>query len=120
MTAVTRRPVQWDVGGGPPLKLEGWEALSTENAEKFAALQEQERLDRASLFRQCFTTDAGRYVLQDMITTYLGKRVVDEHQNSARADGVRQGRQDVVADILFLIEFANTGGGRLSTETTEE
>lgn len=111
--------MQFDVGGGEPLKLEGWDGLSSEAAENMQEAQFQTQLDRASLYRIAFTTEAGRQVLQDMISCYLGKRIVDPIENSARADGIRQGHCDVVGEILYLIEFANTGGGRPTVESPE-
>jgi hypothetical protein len=34
--------------------------------------------------------------------------------------GIRQGQQDVVRRILSMIEFANTGGGRITGQPTQE
>lgn len=111
------RPLRFDVGGGEPLELEGWESLSPEATKRMQQLQFEEQLNRASLYRQCFTTSVGRMVLQDMISTYLGRAIVVP-DDDAKADGIRQGQANVVGDILSQIEFANTGGGR-SPETEE-
>lgn len=107
-----KSPVSFDVGGGDPLVAEGWASLDTDAAEALKEKEFQERLDQATMYRLAYTTEAGRFVLQEMINAYLVTRIVDPAQQNARADGIRQGGQDVVIRILQMIEFANTGGGR--------
>ena len=101
-----------DLGSGEPLEVGGWadiEGLAEDN--KARAFQEQ--IDHASLYRQCFSSSAGRYVLNDLIEMFFKQRIVDANDPpGSLAPGVRQGQADVVKRIFHMIEFANTGGGK--------
>lgn len=95
--------------GQAPIELGGWDSINELQQDgKAEAFQQQ--LDHASLYRATFANEAGRYVLDDLVQTFLRQRIVrpDDTQFGA---AIRQGQADVVARILYLIEFANTGGG---------
>lgn len=97
-----------DLGDGDPLELGGWaslEHLSKEVQDRVLA----DQIDHASMYRQCFATPAGRYVLHDLMVMYLQQRIV-RPGDPEHAPGIRQGGADVVQRILAMIEFANTGG----------
>lgn len=104
--------------GQAPLELGGWDAIegltSDGKAESF-----QQQLDHASLYRQAFASTAGRYVLNDLVQTFMRQRIV-RPDDSQFAVGIRQGQADVVARLLHLIEFANTGGGKLTGKPPSE
>jgi hypothetical protein len=101
--------IRFDVGGGDPLELGGWAGIDGIDRDDQREAERAQMLEHASYYRQAFTTDAGRRVLQEMIHAYLLTRVVRPEQDE-RHDAVRQGQQDVVIRILKMIEFANTGG----------
>lgn len=102
---------KFDVGDGKPLELGGWDSINGIDDAEQRERQFQEVLDHATMYRQAFSTPAGRYVLQDLMEGYLKQRIVNPDQTE-RHDAIRQGNADVVQRILYLIEFANTGGGR--------
>lgn len=89
--------------------LEGWEAFEARAGEKFDAKQLQDQLDHATMYRQAFTSQAGIYVLEELIRMYLRQRIAKPGDDTL-AIGLRQGGAEVVQRILFLIEFANKGG----------
>lgn len=97
------------------LNLSGWDAVDAtairDAVEQMTEEQFAQALELASLYRQCFATEAGRRVLEDLSRMFLMQRVVrpDDTQFAA---GIRQGQVDVVARCLAMIEFANTGGGQ--------
>lgn len=101
-----------ELGSGiADLELEGWAAIDGQfNTEEQQARFFQEQLDHSSLYRQAFATTAGRYVLEDLLKTFLMQRIVRPGDDQFAA-GIRQGQADVVHRILAMIEFANTGGG---------
>ena len=112
-----------DVGGGEPIPVEGWDALESTAAEELSTRQFQEELDHSTLYRQCFSSSAGRYVLKDLINTFFKQRIVEGGDlPGSLLPGIRQGQADVVIRIFRMIEFANTGGGKLtgSGVTTED
>ncbi len=101
-----------DPGGGEPLEVEGWAALdhlAPDQQDRLLA----DQLDNATLYRQCFSSNAGRYVLADFMDLFLKVRIVQPGDDQF-AVGIRQGQADVVMRILSMIEFANTGGGKLT------
>lgn len=109
-----------NTSGGSPLEVGGWDSLehlASDQRERTLALQ----LDDATLYRQAFSTNAGRYVLEDLIRQFLVQRIVQPGDDYFAA-GIRQGQADIVQRILQRIEFANTGGGRPTGAgaTTEE
>lgn len=101
-----------DVGSGDPLEVGGWEGLEG-LAEDQTARQFQAQLDHASMYRQCFSSPAGRYVLADFIEMFFKQDIVDGNDPpGSLLPGIRQGQAHVVKRILYMIEFANTGGGK--------
>ena len=101
-----------DLGAGDPLKVTGWEEIDgLVDDTRSKVLQDQ--VDHASLYRQCFATSAGRYVLEDFLHSFLMADVIKEgDEPGSLMPGVRQGQANVVKHILYMIEFANTGGGK--------
>lgn len=101
-----------DMGGGDPLEVGGWAGLDG-IAEAELDRDFKTQLDHASLYRQCFSTSAGRYVLADFLELFFKQRIVDGNDPpGSLLPGIRQGQADVVKRILAMIEFANTGGGK--------
>lgn len=95
---------------GGDLELGGWAALEhTMDDQAGRVLEEQ--VAHASMYRQVFSSPAGRYVLDDLMTMFLRQRVAKPGEDLLTV-GIRQGQWDAVARILAMIEFANTGGGR--------
>jgi hypothetical protein len=103
---------------GGDQELGGWASLDhLMEDQRGKVLQEQ--VEHASMYRQLFSSPAGRYVLNDLMAMFLRQRIVrpDDTQFAA---AIRQGQADVVARILAMIEFANTGGGRPTGQPKQE
>ena len=103
-----------DLGDGDPLEVLGWDTLEglapDQNAREF-----QKQVDHASMYRQCFSSPAGRYVLNDFIELFFKQDIVHgEDPPGSPLPGIRQGQAHVVKRIFYMIEFANTGGGKLT------
>jgi len=110
-----------ELGNGRALELgEGWAAIEnlTEQAQQLQEAQFQQRLDLASAYRETFSTDAGARVLKDLATMFLFQRT---HQAADEGvlPAVRAGQQDVLRRVLAMVEFANTGGGRITGQPKE-
>lgn len=104
-----------DLGDDSPLEVGGWDGIEgiPDKAKNAQALQQQ--VDHASVYRQLFSTNAGRYVLNDLIECFFKEDIVRHNDPSgSNSPGLRQGQATVVKRILFMIEFANTGGGKLT------
>lgn len=103
---------------GGDLELGGWQGLEHLFGDQ-AARQLQEQVEHASMYRQLFSSPAGRYVLNDLVRMFLRQRIVrpDDTQFAA---GIRQGQADIVQRIFAMIEFANTGGGRPTGQLKQE
>ena len=67
--------------------------------------EEAKARDIATAYFNCFNTEAGQYVLDSMIESFMTKPVVRSGED-AYAQGIRQGRQDVVMQIIQQIEYA--------------
>lgn len=67
--------------------------------------EEAKARDIATAYFNCFSTEAGQYVLDSMIESFMTKPVVRSGED-AYAQGIRQGRQDVVMQIIQQLEFA--------------
>lgn len=95
---------------GQVLELTGWDAVDDlfSGADKARTFELQ--LEHASLYRQCFQTDAGRRVLEDLFELFLRRRIAVPGDPPLTV-GIRQGQADVVMRILAMIDFANRGGG---------
>ncbi len=92
------------------LKSQGWEGLdaisndpSDENFEQAMELAKQIHL--------AFRAKSGKYVLEHFVSTFLTKPIVRPGED-AYAQGIREGRADVIRQILQQIEFAKTGERR--------
>lgn len=102
-------PFKVDLEGGEA-ELGGWASLE-HLFEDQKARQFDQQLEHASMYRQVFSSPAGKYVLEDMMQLFLRQRIV-RPGDDAYAIGIRQGQADCVSRILAMIEFANSGGGR--------
>lgn len=101
-----------DLGTGEPLEVSGWDAIEG-LADDQKDREWQHRVDHASLYRQCFSTTAGRYVLNDFIEQFFKPDIIIGNEPpGSLLPGIRQGQAKVVKRIWYMIEFANTGGGK--------
>lgn len=91
-----------------------FQAAEATNAEQFAAM-----LELASSYRQAFTGEAGRRALEDLTDQFLFARVA-RPGDDLLSIGIRQGAQDVLRRILAMIDFANTGGGRVTGQPSNQ
>ncbi len=100
--------------GGEPVTLSGWDSIES-LAEDQKARTMADQLDTASMYRQCFSGDAGRFVLTDLMEQFLKQDIIraDDAPGSP-SPGIRQGQALIVKRIFYMIEFANTGGGKLT------
>lgn len=104
-------PFSVDVGG-EEIPVSGWDAIEM-NADKQAERTFQQELEHASMYRQCFSSNAGKYVLKDLIEVFFKDDIVKATDAPGSfAPGIRQGQATVVKRIFKMIEFANTGGGK--------
>lgn len=102
-----------DLGSDDPLAVTGWAAIENLADEAQKSRQFQEQLDHASMYRALFDTPGGRYVLNDLIECFFKQDIVmAEDPPGSLAPGIRQGQAHVVKRIFFMIDFANTGGGK--------
>ncbi len=71
---------------------------------------EQERAARecASRFLECFSTDAGQYVLNRLTTITLDRPVLSASSTKFGA-GIREGQNDLVRQILQQMKIAREG-----------
>lgn len=88
-------------------QLEGWSSLDLEGEpiQELKAEQQAEAREIASLFYQCFTTDAGKVVLDRLITITIMRPTVKPHSTQFEA-GISEGRADIVRQILQQLELA--------------
>jgi len=63
----------------------------------------------ATNFRECFSTEAGKFVLDRLINITILRPTVTPESTQFDA-GIREGRADLVRQILQQVEFAETGG----------
>ena len=98
--------------GSEKLDVTGWDeidGIAKDNRGKIL----QDQVDHATLYRQCFSSSAGRYVLDDLIQQFFKQDIILESDPpGSLAPGIRQGQASIVKRILYMIEFANTGGGK--------
>lgn len=82
--------------------MSGWESLN----EIIDRTDEQTRATEiATAYHACFSTESGQWVLEDLVNKFLTKPTVRPGE-SAEANGVREGRADLVRQILIQIEYA--------------
>jgi hypothetical protein len=107
---------------GDPMEIGSWEGLDNleKVAEESSARTFEQQLEHASLYRQCFSSPAGRYVLRDLIDMFFRQDIVMPNDVNGFAPGIRQGQQHVVNRIFKMIEFANTGGGKPTGNISDE
>ena len=89
------------------LKSSSWESLESvtndPSGENFSLA-----LELANEFHSAFRRGSGKYILEHLVNTYLTKPIVRPNDD-AFAQGIREGRADVVRQILQQIEFSKTG-----------
>lgn len=80
----------------------GWESLQeiTDRSK-----EESQAREIANAYFNCFNTEAGRWVLEDLVNKFLTKPIVRPGESS-EANGVREGRADIVRQILLQVEYA--------------
>jgi hypothetical protein len=103
-------------GFNEPLEqAEGWAAIDGMATAAREANQKQfeQHLDMASNYRQALASPAGAAMLQDLCRMFLFQDIV-KPGDPEHAAGIRQGQQHVVRRMLAMIDFANTGGGRIT------
>lgn len=89
------------------LQSHGWqglEAISNDPSDK----NFEQALELAKEIHKAFNRGSGKYVLEHFVSTFLTKPIVRPNED-AFAQGIREGRADVVRQILQQIEFAKTG-----------
>lgn len=109
------REIRDKLGGLP---LEGWAQIDDAQPDQWQERLLQQQIDQATRYRLTFTSEAGRWVLEDLIREFYMARIVDPQATQFEA-GIRQGQADAVRRILFMIDFANTGAGQPATPTKE-
>ncbi|MAN64437.1 MAG: hypothetical protein CMI60_21100 [Parvibaculum sp.] len=82
----------------------GWAALDIEGFTQIDANVVKGR-EIASQFHECFRTDAGQYVLNRLISITLLRPTVTPAATQFEA-GIREGRADIVRQILTQLETA--------------
>lgn len=86
-----------------PSEWKGWtpqDGIPAANTDNEARAREI-----ASLYRQTFDSDAGQRVLEMLIKATLLQPIVKPHFTQFEA-GIREGKADIVRQILAQIEFA--------------
>lgn len=79
-----------------------WESLN----EIIDRTDEQRQASEiATAYFNCFDSEAGRWVMEDLVNKFLTKPIVRPGED-AYAQGVREGRADLVRQILIQIEYA--------------
>lgn len=81
----------------------GW--VPTDGLPEADTITAERAMEVASLFRQTFTTDAGERVLDRLVMATLMQPIVKPHYTQFEA-GIREGKADLVRQILAQIEFA--------------
>jgi len=89
------------------LKSQGWEGLEVISNDPGDKKFEQ-AMELAKQIHLTFTSDSGKYVLERFVNSFLTKPIVRPGED-AFAQGIREGRADVMRQILQQIEFAKNG-----------
>lgn len=76
-----------------------WEALEEANQDNVKATE------IATMYFRCFDTDYGKVVIDDLVSKFLTKPIVRPNED-AFAQGIREGRADIVRQILIQLEYA--------------
>jgi hypothetical protein len=90
------------------LQSNGWEGLEPAKVDQ---KKKEEALDIASQIHNAFREGSGKFVLEYLVQTFLTKPIVRPGED-AFAQGIREGRADVVRQLLSQIEFSKQGKKR--------
>lgn len=107
--------------GQKPVEVDGWAGIDGmfEQASRLDAQQFEQQLELATAYRQAFATPYGRLVLEDLVRMFMIQRIALPN-DTMLAVGIRQGQSDIPRRIFSMIEFANTGGGRVTGTPLQE
>lgn len=86
---------------------DGWESLEQINNDPNDK-NYKEALELAGQIHNTFREGSGKYTLEYFIKVFLTKPIVRPGED-AYAQGIREGRADVIRQILQQIEFSKTG-----------
>ena len=75
---------------------------NSDPVDEFKEKQKIEKITRASLYLETFSTDAGQKVLKDLVDMYLNKKIALPNDNMMMI-GIRQGKADLVRDMIRAI-----------------
>ena len=91
------------------LEQSGWDALEIDDLAQARSrhAQANESREIATRFHECFRTDAGRYVLNRLIQITVLRPTVTPTSTQFEA-GIREGRADLVRQILAQLDIAET------------
>lgn len=67
--------------------------------------EQQQASEIATAYYSCFSTESGQWVIEDLVNKFLTKPIVRPGED-AFAQGVREGRADLIRQILIQIEYA--------------
>lgn len=79
--------------------------LDGEFIEQQKAEQEAKAREIASMFHQCFSTDAGKFVLDRLKSVTLDRPVLSDTSTQFGA-GIREGQNSIVRQIVEQMEIA--------------
>jgi hypothetical protein len=92
------------------LSAEGWDPREPIDLSKLTDEQRTRALEVASMYRRVFMENPeGRTILGILVRQTLMHPTVNPNEDP-RADGIREGRADLVRGIMFQCELATTGG----------
>lgn len=91
------------------LEQSGWDALEIDDEAQARArfAQASEAREIATRFHECFRTDSGQYVLRRLVEITIMRPTVTPQSTQFEA-GIKEGRADLVRQILAQIELAET------------
>jgi hypothetical protein len=92
------------------MSAEGWDPREHVDLSKLTDAQRTQALELASRYRRVFKdTPDGKVILGILIQQTIMRPTVNPGEDP-RADGIREGRAEIVRGIMFQIELAETGG----------
>lgn len=85
-----------------------WDKLDLDGKEIQKAREENEAKSNeiAGQFQECFSTDAGQYVLNRLKSITIDKPVLNPNSSQFGA-GIREGQNNIVRQILDQLALAN-------------
>lgn len=85
-----------------------WDKLDLDGKEIQKAREENEAKSNeiAGQFQECFSTDAGQYVLNRLKSITIDKPVLNPNSTQFGA-GIREGQNNIVRQILDQLALAN-------------